>query len=363
MPRSFLVKKHINSAKKPNYSELESPTGKFFFLRFPLNLQVVLNHVDQHYSSDDSLPQITFHIFQSSSRRTSTRASPCPSFPSRRSWARQPTAPSQCGLPVACRCPPSPVTSPPSLDTRPPSPTPPPKTTAARRAREAMKTSRCCPSWQTLTEWRQRSFNVVCAANPTPRTLDCSSTNSCTATPKRGNPSAVNTARRSTSAWELSKCTSGLTRCLVFVKYAGRLSPDRGCSKDTSGRTRVSGGVGLWSANAALIVVMMNLFWLRNIPCCTCSRDFQYFSSASTQKRMLLSGASQCTNPAPFSCLTQQVRSRFPALTATERLQTGPISGLTYRPIRMWKSTNARTAPKPSLGCLFFTSMRNLVVV
>merc|ERR1712131_336446 len=25
MPRSFLVKKHINSAKKPNYSELESP--------------------------------------------------------------------------------------------------------------------------------------------------------------------------------------------------------------------------------------------------------------------------------------------------------------------------------------------------
>ncbi|XP_017281438.1 zinc finger protein SNAI2 [Kryptolebias marmoratus] len=26
MPRSFLVKKHINSAKKPNYSELESPT-------------------------------------------------------------------------------------------------------------------------------------------------------------------------------------------------------------------------------------------------------------------------------------------------------------------------------------------------
>ena len=42
MPRSFLVKKHTNFAKKPNYSELESPTGKvwpklsqkllFFFL-------------------------------------------------------------------------------------------------------------------------------------------------------------------------------------------------------------------------------------------------------------------------------------------------------------------------------------------
>ena len=28
MPRSFLVKKHTNFAKKPNYSELESPTGK-----------------------------------------------------------------------------------------------------------------------------------------------------------------------------------------------------------------------------------------------------------------------------------------------------------------------------------------------
>lgn len=31
MPRSFLVKKHINSAKKPNYSELESPAGKVSF--------------------------------------------------------------------------------------------------------------------------------------------------------------------------------------------------------------------------------------------------------------------------------------------------------------------------------------------
>lgn len=26
----------------------------------------------------------------------------------------------------------------------------------------------------------------------------------------------------------------------MFVKYAGRLSPDRGCCKDTSGRTPVS---------------------------------------------------------------------------------------------------------------------------
>lgn len=37
MPRSFLVKKHINSAKKPNYSELESPTGKLFKLFFKLS--------------------------------------------------------------------------------------------------------------------------------------------------------------------------------------------------------------------------------------------------------------------------------------------------------------------------------------
>lgn len=58
-----------------------------------------------------------------------------------------------------------------------------------------------------------------------------------------------------------------------------------------------------------------------------------------------------------------QARSRSPALTATGLLRTGPISGLTYRPIRMWKNTNARTAPKPSPGCLFCTSMRNLVVV
>jgi len=31
MPRSFLVKKHFNAAKKPNYSELESPTGNRLF--------------------------------------------------------------------------------------------------------------------------------------------------------------------------------------------------------------------------------------------------------------------------------------------------------------------------------------------
>lgn len=37
MPRSFLVKKHINTAKKPNYSELESPTGKLFKLSFKLS--------------------------------------------------------------------------------------------------------------------------------------------------------------------------------------------------------------------------------------------------------------------------------------------------------------------------------------
>lgn len=31
MPRSFLVKKHFNAAKKPNYSELEGPTGNRLF--------------------------------------------------------------------------------------------------------------------------------------------------------------------------------------------------------------------------------------------------------------------------------------------------------------------------------------------
>lgn len=182
-----------------------------------------------------------FLYLQCSSRRISTRAFPCLSSRSRRSWARLRTAPSPCGLPAACRCLRSPVTSPPSLDTPRRSPTPPPKTTAAPKARGVMKMSRCCPSWRTLTERRQRNSNVVCAASLTPRTLDCWSTSSCTATPKRGNPSVVNTARRNTWAWELSKCTSGLTLCLVFAKYAGKLSPDPGCSKDTSGRTPVSG--------------------------------------------------------------------------------------------------------------------------
>lgn len=187
-----------------------------------------------------SIIHFCFLYFQCSSRRTSTKASLCLSSPSRRSWVRQRTAPSQSGLPAACRSLRSPVTSPRSLDTPRPSLTHPPKTTAAPKARGAMKTSRCCQSWRTLTEWRQRNSSAVCATSPTPRTLDCSSTNSCTATPKRGNPSVVNTARRSTSALELSKCTSGLTRCLAFAKYAGKLSPDRGCSKDTSGRIPVS---------------------------------------------------------------------------------------------------------------------------
>lgn len=192
-----------------------------------------------------------FLYFQCSSRRTSTGVFPCLSSPSRRSWARQRTAPSQCGLPATCRCLRSLVTFPPSLDTPHRSPTHPLKTIAALKARGVMKTSRCCPSWQTLTEWTQKNSNVVCVASPTPRTLDCSSINSCTATPKRGNPSVVNTARRSMWAWELSKCTSGLTRCLVFAKYAGKLSPDRGCSKDTSGRTPVSG----WGNNRGAFCV------------------------------------------------------------------------------------------------------------
>lgn len=183
---------------------------------------------------------LLFFCFQCSSRRTSTGASPCPSFPNRRSWARQRTAPSRCGLPAACRCHRSPVTSPPSPVTPHRSPTPLPKTTAALRARGVMRTSRCCPSWQTLTAWRQKSSTAVCVASRTPRILDCSSINSCTATLRRGNPSVVNIARRSTWAWELSKCTSGLTPCRVFVKSAGKPSPDHGCSKDTSGRTPVS---------------------------------------------------------------------------------------------------------------------------
>lgn len=218
-----------------------------------------------------------FFYFQCSSRRTSTGPFLCPSSRSRRSWARRRTAPSQYGLPATCRCLRSPATSPPSLDTPHRSPTPPLKTTAALRARGVMRTSRCCPSWQTLTGWRQRNSNVACAASPTPRTLDCSSTNSCTATPKRGNPSVVNTARRSTWAWELSKCTSGLTPCLVFVKYAGKLSPDPGCSKDTSGRTPVSGCGG---DRGALWVRRLLLLWANCVQCihdvtaCTHRVDF-----------------------------------------------------------------------------------------
>ncbi|KAJ8395936.1 hypothetical protein AAFF_G00026440 [Aldrovandia affinis] len=39
MPRSFLVKKHFNSAKKPNYSELDSPTviiSPYLYKGFPV---------------------------------------------------------------------------------------------------------------------------------------------------------------------------------------------------------------------------------------------------------------------------------------------------------------------------------------
>lgn len=188
MPRSFLVKKHINSAKKPNYSELESPAGKvsfdvFLFLEikqqcsfskkfkklcFPqadafhvfccffLTLQKLVSFQTHwttcfeicafHWSHDSLITLAVFFFFQCSSHRTSTRLFPCQSSPSQRSWARRRTAPSQCGLPATCRYLRSPVTSLPSLDTPHRSPTPPLKTTAAPRARGAMKTSRCCPS-------------------------------------------------------------------------------------------------------------------------------------------------------------------------------------------------------------------------
>lgn len=33
MPRSFLVKKHFNASKKPNYSELDTHTGKRYALQ------------------------------------------------------------------------------------------------------------------------------------------------------------------------------------------------------------------------------------------------------------------------------------------------------------------------------------------
>lgn len=185
MPRSFLVKKHINSAKKPNYSELESPAGKvsfdvFLFLEIKQQCSLskkfkklcfpqadafhvcFLNFAEVSFVSN-SLDYLLWNLcfslkswqshnpcclffFQCSSHRTSTRLFPCQSSPSQRSWARRRTAPSQCGLPATCRYLRSPVTSLPSLDTPHRSPTPPLKTTAAPRARGAMKTSRCCPS-------------------------------------------------------------------------------------------------------------------------------------------------------------------------------------------------------------------------
>ena len=294
MPRSFLVKKHTNSAKKPNYSELESPTGKvwpklsqkfFFFATFCLLLFLLSAHPGNMWSFISPFFSPLFFYFQCSSRRTSTGPFLCPSSRSRRSWARRRTAPSQCGLPATCRCLRSPATSPPSLDTPHRSPTPPLKTTAALRARGVMRTSRCCPSWQTLTGWRQRNSNVACAASPTPRTLDCSSTNSCTATPKRGNPSVVNTARRSTWAWELSKCTSGLTPCLVFVKYAGKLSPDPGCSKDTSGRTPVSGCGG---DRGALWVRRLLLLWANCVQCIHDVTACTHTVDSASQPRLVL---------------------------------------------------------------------------
>lgn len=49
MPRSFLVKKHFSSTKKPNYSELEGPTGKHLqmLVFITLFLKCFASHV--HY--------------------------------------------------------------------------------------------------------------------------------------------------------------------------------------------------------------------------------------------------------------------------------------------------------------------------
>lgn len=66
MPRSFLVKKHTNSAKKPNYSELESPTGKvwpklsqkfFFCATFCLHVFLLIQA-----TCDPSFPLFFLHF-------------------------------------------------------------------------------------------------------------------------------------------------------------------------------------------------------------------------------------------------------------------------------------------------------------
>lgn len=63
MPRSFLVKKHINSAKKPNYSELESPAGKvsfdvFLFLEIKQQCSLSKNFKKLCFPQADA-----FHVF------------------------------------------------------------------------------------------------------------------------------------------------------------------------------------------------------------------------------------------------------------------------------------------------------------
>lgn len=80
--------------------------------------------------------------------------------------------------------------------------------------------------------------NVQTVPSPIQRTLDYPNINNTTALRLRevlqGNLSAVNIVLKCTHLSELSRCTFGLTRCLVNVISAEKHSPGRGCYRVTS---------------------------------------------------------------------------------------------------------------------------------
>jgi len=81
--------------------------------------------------------------------------------------------------------------------------------------------------------------SVWAAAKGTRASRAWPSTSGSSASGAARSTSAVSTARRSTSAREPSRCTSGHTLCRVCVSSAARRSPDPGCFKDTYGHTQV----------------------------------------------------------------------------------------------------------------------------
>ncbi|XP_009081657.1 PREDICTED: zinc finger protein SNAI2 isoform X2 [Acanthisitta chloris] len=203
MPRSFLVKKHFNSSKKPNYSELDTHTviiSPYLYDSYPVPI----------IPQPEILSSVAYNPITVWTT-TGLLPSPLPNDLSPLSGY-----PSSLGR----------VSPPPASDTSS-------KDHSERFRPLAMKKRESSRSFPTLMQSKLKSFSAVYAARPIQLSLGWPNISSCTVMPSLGNHSAASTVTRSMSAWERLRCTSGPTHYLVSARSAARLSLDPGCFKDT----------------------------------------------------------------------------------------------------------------------------------